>query len=533
MKNINFNAKTIGSTATYLAAGIFIVLINLVWFLPTIETMRHQISQNQVEVIKRAQSTIDSFLNKQIHDLELVGIFLNQDLDDPANKIAIERILNNSEFINIALLDSEGKEVQRSDKLSVILEKDVTDFSETPEFIQVTNSKLPYFSPIRFTENLEPLTKISVPVSFIKGDVDGVLIAEFNIRSLFTELDNIRSASGGYVYVVDRKGNLISHIDPSLVLQQSNRYDLRIISETLAGQKDILISDDNYYTYENENATKVLSAGGLVDETNWGIIFEEPKSLAEASIIKIEAFAIIIVLLSFGVLIFLRIVNNRIIESKKAVVSALEKATRLGKEQSFLANLGKKILDNGDIKDLLKAIPQEVSSILGMEYVKILELTEDKEEFVLRAGTGWKEGYVGHATVEADTTSQAGFTLISKHPVVVSDFSKETRFTCPALLKEHNVVSGMSVNIHSSDEEKPFGILGVHSASLHNITDEDVNFLRLVANVISEALSKKNNESLIAEHLDEVERMNKLMVGRELKMVELKKKIKELGGEKE
>jgi len=88
--------ENLGSSATYVFIAFLIVAINLVWILPTIQTMKHQIRQNESEVIKRTKSVVSSFLSKQIHDLEISSIFLKQDLSDPSNKTALERILNNS-----------------------------------------------------------------------------------------------------------------------------------------------------------------------------------------------------------------------------------------------------------------------------------------------------------------------------------------------------------------------------------------------------------------------------------------------------
>src|SRR3989344_521127 len=97
---INFN-----SSVVYVFAGLFIVLINLVWFIPTIGTMRHQISENETEIVKRSQSEISSFLGGQIADLATPALFLNPDLGHSDNKAIVEKILNNPYFNKASLLD--------------------------------------------------------------------------------------------------------------------------------------------------------------------------------------------------------------------------------------------------------------------------------------------------------------------------------------------------------------------------------------------------------------------------------------------
>ena len=111
---------------------------------------------------------------------------------------------------------------------------------------------------------------------------------------------------------------------------------------------------------------------------------------------------------------------------------------------------------------------------------------------------GWKEEYpVGQATVSAGKESQAGFTLLSDEPVVVEDLRTETRFSGPPLLHEHGVVSGMSVIIRG--RERPYGVLGAHTASVRRFATDDVSFLRAVANVLAEAIDRKHAEDEVRQ----------------------------------
>jgi two-component system nitrate/nitrite response regulator NarL len=108
---------------------------------------------------------------------------------------------------------------------------------------------------------------------------------------------------------------------------------------------------------------------------------------------------------------------------------------------------------------------------------------------------GWEEGLVGNATVGAGNDSQAGYTLLSEEPVIVEDLGAEQRFSGPPLLHEHGVVSGMSVIIHGRDG--PFGVLGVHTKNRRRFTEDDVNFLQTVANVLCTAIERKETEEAL------------------------------------
>lgn len=99
---------------------------------------------------------------------------------------------------------------------------------------------------------------------------------------------------------------------------------------------------------------------------------------------------------------------------------------------------------------------------------------------------------IGRATVNASPETQAGFTLASDGPVVSEDLESETRFSGPPLLKDHGVVSGMSVVIRGYD--KPYGVLGAHTIRRREFSPDDVNFLRSIANVLATAIERQHSE---------------------------------------
>jgi PAS domain S-box-containing protein len=128
----------------------------------------------------------------------------------------------------------------------------------------------------------------------------------------------------------------------------------------------------------------------------------------------------------------------------------------------------------------------------------------DGKGLLLRAGVGWSNGFVGVATVNAGAESQAGYTLLSNAPVIVEDLQAETRFSGPPLLRDHGVVSGLSVIIPGRD--RPFGVLGAHTVKRRAFKPDDVHFLEAVANVLSEAIERKKAEEEIRRDISEVRR---------------------------
>jgi len=199
-----------------------------------------------------------------------------------------------------------------------------------------------------------------------------------------------------------------------------------------------------------------------------------------------------------GTVEFHATIMRDITERKQAEAALLARA----RQQAAVAQLGQRALANTDLDILLTEAVALTAQTLEVEYSKVLELLPGGETLQLRAGVGWKEGYVGHATLSADTSSQAGYTLLTNEPVIMEDLRTETRFSAPPLLNEHGVVSGMSVVIRSQD--RSFGVLGAHTVRPRTFTLGDVDFLQSIANVLAAAIERKRAEEDIQRQLQRI-----------------------------
>lgn len=158
----------------------------------------------------------------------------------------------------------------------------------------------------------------------------------------------------------------------------------------------------------------------------------------------------------------------------------------------LIAELARRSAGETRLEDLLDVAVQRVAALLDHEYCKVLELLSDEPAVKLVAGVGWHEGLVGVATVGIGQDSQAGYTLHADGPVVVTDLRTEKRFWGPPLLRDHQVVSGISAIIPG--REGPWGVLGVHSTKRHAYAPEDVVLVEAVAGVIGSAIERDRIE---------------------------------------
>lgn len=160
------------------------------------------------------------------------------------------------------------------------------------------------------------------------------------------------------------------------------------------------------------------------------------------------------------------------------------------RQQESVARLSELALTEADLQKLFDEVATTIAEILGVEFVKILELVPGDAELLLRAGFGWTPGLVGTTHESTGRHSHAGYALASGGPVIVTDLKTETRFEAPPLLRDHGVNSGLSVPIAGRDG-RAYGVLGAHSARRRRFDEYDVSFMTAIANVIAAAIQRR------------------------------------------
>jgi two-component system sensor kinase FixL len=176
---------------------------------------------------------------------------------------------------------------------------------------------------------------------------------------------------------------------------------------------------------------------------------------------------------------------------------AEEALFRRAQQQEAVAALGQLALGASELGELLNEAAQSISSVLRVQFVRVLELQPDRKTFLLRAGVGWKPGLVGHEVITASPETQAGFTVVAGEPIIVTDLASETHFSGPPSLIEHGIRSGLSVVIRG--DPGPYGVLVVNTAEPRQFGPDEVSCLRAIANVLAAAIRDQQRQEALRE----------------------------------
>jgi GAF domain-containing protein len=156
-------------------------------------------------------------------------------------------------------------------------------------------------------------------------------------------------------------------------------------------------------------------------------------------------------------------------------------------KQDLQVKLSKQLLGTVTLRETLENSVGFAAEALGTEYCDIV-LPSGDGGLIFSAAVGWEQEMVGTYRVGADNKSQTGYTIQTRTPVKVDDYSKENRFEVPSIVLEHKIQSGLSVPMFKGGSV--VGAMLVHTTRERHFSDDDVSHLSLIANETAIAVER-------------------------------------------
>ncbi|MEK7538263.1 MAG: cache domain-containing protein [Patescibacteria group bacterium] len=279
------------SSLSVVLLGVIIVTSNLVWFLPTISSLRESVGDIEKATAKIAVAQIDGFLSAKENDVKVPLRFIREDLRDVENALLVQKILKEEHFTSVALSDKNGNEVIKYDKFKTVFPEDLQNVLERQDFKKVLRTGQVVWSEVTVSSKLEPSITLNFPVFSATKELVGVVSAVISVSPIFKTLADVDTGQGKF-YVVDNSGVLISDPDLSLVLKGVDYSSRKVVNDALSESQSITSAYDDTYAYENEKGVQVLSVAAKISKTDWVVVFEEPRGPALQNITKLTVFAV-------------------------------------------------------------------------------------------------------------------------------------------------------------------------------------------------------------------------------------------------
>lgn len=130
-------------------------------------------------------------------------------------------------------------------------------------------------------------------------------------------------------------------------------------------------------------------------------------------------------------------------------------------QQLLIAALGRLALSAASLDEVFAEAASTITQGLKVGFSSVLILDGPQKPLVLKAGTGWDPEWIGRPVADPNEQTQTYLVLASHEPVIIHDFSDDSRFTRSRLLRSHGVVSGVDVLV--GGVEQPLGVLGAYA----------------------------------------------------------------------
>jgi PAS domain S-box-containing protein len=162
------------------------------------------------------------------------------------------------------------------------------------------------------------------------------------------------------------------------------------------------------------------------------------------------------------------------------------------RQQGVVVDLGMAALRGDSVGALIAAALAAVRETLGMDKAAVLRSDAAGSQYVLQAVDPPDPVGTEPVIVKEGDRSITGQTLSSGQPIVTSDAEADPRFDSIPSAGSLRVCSAITVII--SGPVGPFGVLGVFHSERRDITDDEVRFVKAVANVLGAAVERRRTE---------------------------------------
>jgi two-component sensor histidine kinase len=154
----------------------------------------------------------------------------------------------------------------------------------------------------------------------------------------------------------------------------------------------------------------------------------------------------------------------------------------------ILCDLGRLAGNSTDLQTFLKQAVAQVARGTEIHHVKILRYRPETADLLVVAGTGWKPGVVGTATLSTDLRSAPGRAFQTGEAIAIKNFDEQDEYDLSPLLKEHDIVS--LVNAPVLIGGSAWGVVEVDSTTPREFGPDTCDFLSAVGALIGTCIRR-------------------------------------------
>ena len=253
-------------------------------------------STSALESLQRAKAEvvaheIATFVGRVVDDLQSVATKFNTsggaDEEDLRGEL-VTLLRHHPSITELHWIGADGRERFALSRVAPDAEESGRDWSEDVRFAG-TRDTTRYIGPVYFRRETDPY--LSLGVSRTGGPA---IVAEVNLKFVWDVISQIRVGGAGIAYVVDRRGQLVSHSDISLVLRKPDVSTLPQVRSALARDELLASLGDDARSIDG---VPVVAVAVPVKPLGWMVFVEQSRDEALRPVYASIARSIVLVLL--------------------------------------------------------------------------------------------------------------------------------------------------------------------------------------------------------------------------------------------
>jgi cache domain-containing protein len=194
----------------------------------------------QMEVATRTARRIQNFIDVKIERLQDAAVAMSlYPMGSMEQKLLGTLLIKNDRsFDEFAILNDRGEELLKVAEKQIYVSSDFRNESQSAAFRSAIKADH-YISTVRTSNQAEPYVTMGVPIKSGPRQVVGALIVSANLKFLWDVIGAGTFGTAGYSYIIDERGKLIAHRDPSLVLRGLELHQIPKIERLLRSHSRI------------------------------------------------------------------------------------------------------------------------------------------------------------------------------------------------------------------------------------------------------------------------------------------------------
>jgi GAF domain-containing protein/HAMP domain-containing protein len=313
------NRRLASRLTTYfiLTAIVPLVVFGIIFGYNFVQYSQQSIQTRQANIVAVGRAYIERYFTSLLGDIRLIAGFA-----EPSNTewvSSIETVCKSSSqtYLSLAVINTDGNEIAHLENCKLVATSELKNRSKEEAFFRAKRGET-FIGNVSFSQDNQPISIISL-LSKSKDGNDVIVIGQVNLGNIWQPLNILDIGDGGYLFVVDHRGNLIGYKDLEIIKQERNLAAMPSVAPILVGQNGVSAT-----TYAGLLSEEVVGTSSSISVSNWGLVLEQPTSqvFKTRNALAITLLAIIIGFAIAATLIALFITRSIVAPVEKLATAA-------------------------------------------------------------------------------------------------------------------------------------------------------------------------------------------------------------------